>query len=303
MKLVWLAFALFFLSGVAFAFGETCPANAPDCFMCGAGPTGVPCNRNCTAHSVPGLGYVSCEVPDTGPRCYCPYGTTFEEIAANSPDCRASSFPDCNGCGYLESYSGAVLVKSAYAGTSSDWCVVKGRLRLPQGTQVWTTAGSAVRITYPRVTMDVGPSSELTIARASLGPHTIFSIDAVRAMYRIAFKELSEDEWFDLQVDQAFSGCVGTEFLVQADPSTVTIKVLDGTVWMKGANAAKNVTLNPGQYATAPRTGGAPSDPASFNPDAEDKWWSGLESSGGGCCGSAFIFLFAPLLLAFIMRR
>ena len=301
MNLKLIATALLALSALSLAFGETCPPNAPDCFMCGAPPTGVPCNRNCTAHSVPGLGYVACELPQgEQPICYCPYGTSISDIASQAPDCKASAFPDCNGCGYLESYEGTVMVKSHYAG---GWCVVKGRLRLPQGTQVWTTSDSAVRITYPRVIMDVGPDSELTIRRASLqSKHSFLSVETAKAVFRMAFNELSEDEWFDMQVDQVFSGCFGTEFIVEADGSNVAIKVLDGSVWMKGAGADKNITLSAGEYAVAPKAGGAPSNPAQFNPASIDEWWNG-EPPSGGCCGSAFILLLAPLLGAFLARR
>jgi len=299
VKLALFAAFLFF-AGAAFA--ATCPPGATDCFMCGAPPTGVPCNRTCTAHSVPGLGYVACEVPDEGPKCYCPYGTSFEEIAANSPDCRASSFPDCNGCGLLDSYNGNVLVKSMYAGSATDWCVVKGRLRLPQGTQVWTTANSAARITYPRVTLDVGPSSEMTINRVSLEDHSFLSLVSPRAFLRVACKELSEDEYFDMQVDYMFSGCRGTEYLVEKNDTHTTVKVLDGTVWVKSSESGTNVTLSPGQYTVVAKAGGPPSNPASFNTGGVNKWWSSLEGGGGGC-GSAFIFLAAPLLLLFVIAR
>lgn len=296
---------LLLISGIAFAVGS-CPPNAPGCFMCGEPPTGVPCNRDCTAHSVPGLGYVSCELPQGEPPvCYCPYGGggptagDDETLIANAQPCENPS-GTCSDCYEIRASQGTVAIKR-----NGAWCIASAGIAVFPGDKVWVRNSAKARLQSSiGDEVDINSNSIFTIQSLFLnqpqGGVAKMIWREAQGIYHWFRSSDARPEQFEVTVNDVCTTPKGTEFIIEASSSQVTVKVLEGAVEVNRTGSSKRVTLNAGQYSTVPASG-APGDPQEFDVAATDRWWSSLES--GGCCGSAFIPLLVPLLLAFIIRR
>lgn len=270
-----LCLALLFLSSAA------CPPGAKDCFLCG-GVDGIACSMDCTGHYKPGVGDVACECPQGEPCvCYCPYGggapvaKDDPSLIAKAPPCADTG--SCNNCAMLSS-GATVAVKRG-----GSWCLLGAGQAVLGGEKVWVLKGSSARFQYfTGSTMDAAPESVFTLD----------SLETVKpgAVGRMMMKEatgvyhfmITKDaiEQFEIRMNGAYTGIKGTEFIMEADASSVTAKVLDGTV--EFGSPGKTVTLGAGQMSTVAGTG-TPSAPLSFDASSEERWWQ------SGCCGSAFI--------------
>ena len=299
--------SLAFLSATAFAAGA-CPAGASGCFMCGEPPTGVPCSVDCTAHSVPGLGYVSCELPQGEPPvCYCPYGGGApqagddDSLIANAPACTNPS-GTCRDCGEIRASQGTVAIKR-----NGEWCIAGAGAMVFPGDKVWVREGGKARMMFSTgARVDANSNSVFTVQSLNLDPPPGATASMAWGMatgvyhYMISTDRI---EQFEMRLDNAVIGIKGTEFLVEASSAQVKVKVLEGEVNLSRSGSSQLVSLEPGEYSTVSSSGGAPSAPVPFSPAGEDDWWNDLgPDSSSSCCGPAFVLLLVPLL-AFAVKR
>jgi hypothetical protein len=288
-------------SGLVFA--GSCPAGAKDCFLCG-GVDGMACTTNCTGAYVEGVGNVSCECPQDEPCvCYCPYGggsavvLDDETLISRAPDCGPGG---CGGndCGIVENLTGTVAVKRG-----GGWCIAKGGTGIAAGARVWVLDGARVRIRlFDGGVMDVRENSVFNIDRIeTTKPGAVKRM--VLSLAEGAYHHMVDSdriEQFEVRMDSAVIGINGTEFIVEADGSEITVKVLEGSVSLSNDGSGIPVLLRPGEYSIASKSGGPPTKPAAFNAAMEGKWW--VEPSAPSC-GSAFALAAALMAALFLGGR
>ncbi|HNT60767.1 MAG TPA: FecR family protein [Candidatus Bilamarchaeaceae archaeon] len=281
-------------------------------FLCG-GVGGIPCTTDCQGHwSEVSQSYISCECPQGEPCiCYCPAGgggpqagvgeaptrpTTADSFLDNAPACQETITDTCLECGVVNSVSGKVGIKR-----NGEWCLAYYDLAIQPGDTVYCPEGSKIRIMY--VTgekMDVGPNSSFIFEGMDLSPAPGATRELILKMVRGAYNHMFESdriEQFEIRMDSAVVGIVGTEFIVEATDSHTKVKVLEGKVDFRRQGSDSRVLINEGEYSVLYSGASAPSAPQQFNVAGESRWWRSLE--GGSCCGTAFMLMIPLLAFAF----
>jgi len=245
--------------------------------------------------------YLACSCPQGEPCvCYCPYegGAEVyggaEPFLADAEECADAT--GCPNCAVLESLQGTVGIKRG-----NSWCLATNGLVIGPGDKIFVQNFSMATVRYfngGKVDMDQNSMFAIeSISTTEEGATEALALDMVEGAFHFLIDE-KRIEQFEVRMDTAVVGVEGTEFLVDADSSQITVKVIEGNVTFANDASDAVVALGPGEYSTASKAGGPPSAPASFNPDSERQWWP---EDGVVCCGSAFI-LAVLLLTGFLYR-
>jgi len=299
-----LAVALFLILQSQGAHASGCPPGAADCFLCG-GVDGIACSQECPSGPVrEGIGAVACECPQGEPCvCYCPYAGGAPKVSDNidpllesAPPCQSLS-PSCPDCGEASLVQGKVGLKR-----DGLWCLLQEGQTVGGGERVYVPEGSALRIRmFNGGVMDAAGGSVFDIERMSgTGKSAMGSF--IMSLAKGAFHFLMDKdriEQYEVRMDSAVVGIEGTEFLMGSDGSTITTKVLEGTVSLGSAGSSDTMELSEGQMASVPASGGPISGPSSFDIQAEHPWW---DEEAGQACGGLFVLL-SPLCLGMLRTR
>jgi hypothetical protein len=190
--------------------------------------------------------------------------------------------------------SGTVAIKRAGA-----WCLANSGTVVNGGEKVWVLDGSVANFQYfTGSTMDAAPNSVFTlesIETTKPGAMGRMVMTMAKGTYHFMV-EKDRIEQFEVRMNSAYTGIKGTEFIMESDGPSVTMKVLDGVVDF--GSPGKTVQMEKGQVSTVVNNG-APTSPVPFDIASEPRWWPG---GGAGCCGSALV-LGAVLLPALLSRR